>query len=160
MLFGTHDGERGGEIEAALERTISVHRGKLLSSAEAYRSWGARFFPAGLTGDLPVPTPAMVPIPGLEEIHLRLQDEAAHLAVQGTISRGGETLLIAFRIGEDGRLQTPGEKDREALLRIARQAGGGEYLVGLRRYEGYPRRDALLQLKDEVDPGGILGAVR
>jgi hypothetical protein len=57
-------------------------------------------------------------------------------------------------------LLPPGEEDQDVLLRIARQVGGGEYLVGLRRYENHPNRDALLRLKEEVDPRGILQAAR
>src|SRR5215212_11146639 len=53
VLFGTYAGERIGGIEGTLERTVSDHRGGMLSSAGAYRAWGTRFFPAGLTGDLP-----------------------------------------------------------------------------------------------------------
>ena len=52
------------------------------------------------------------------------------------------------------------EAYQEILLRIARQAGRGEYLVGLRRYENHPGRDALLRLKEEEDPKGILQATR
>ena len=132
----------------------------MLTSAEAYRSWGARFFPAGLTGDLPSPASAVVPAPGLEEALPRLAKETPNLAVQGSVARGGEVLLISFRIGAGGRLETPGREDRERLLAIAGQAGGGEYLVGLRRFEGHPRRGDLLRLKAEVDPEGILEAVR
>jgi glycolate oxidase len=160
VLYGTHAGEIGGRIEAALDRAVSGHRGKMLSPAEAYRSWGARFFPAGPAGDLPTPATATVQVLSLGEALLRLEDEAAHLAVQGTVARGGEVLLITFRIGEEGGVETPGEEDQEILLRIARQAGGGEYLVGLRRYENHPSRDALLRLKEEVDPKGILQAAR
>jgi hypothetical protein len=101
-----------------------------------------------------------VPVPGLGEALLRLEDEAAHLAVQGIVARGGEVLLITFRIGEEGDVETPGEEDQDVLIRIARQAGGGEYLVGLRRYENHPSRDTLLRLKEEVDPRGILQAAR
>jgi glycolate oxidase len=160
VLFGTHAGERGSRVEAALGQTISEQGGRMLSSAEAYRSWGARFFPAGLTGDLPTPATAVVPVTGLEEALSRLGQEVQHLAVQGSVARGGEALLISFRIGDSGRLETPDEADREALLRIAQEAGGGEYLVGLRRFEGDPRREELLQLKKEVDPKGILEVPR
>src|SRR5215217_7666716 len=149
VLFGTHAGERGSRVEATLGQTISGHGGRMLSSAEAYRSWGARFFPAGLTGDLPIPATAVVPVAGLEEALPRLGQEVQHLAVQGSVARGGEALLISFRIGGSRRLETPDEADREALLRIAQEAGGGEYLVGLRRFEGDPRREELLQLKKE-----------
>ena len=160
VLFGTYGGERGGRVEAALGQTISRHGGRMLTSAEAYRSWGARFFPAGLTGNLPSPASAVVPAPGLEEALPRLAKETPNLAVQGSVARGGEVLLISFRIGAGGRLETPGREDRERLLAIAGQAGGGEYLVGLRRFEGCPRRGDLLRLKAEVDPEGILEAVR
>ena len=86
--------------------------------------------------------------------------EVQRLAVQGSVARGGEALLISFRIGGSGRLETPDQADREALLQIAQEAGGGEYLVGLRRFEGGPRREELLQRKKEVDPKGILEAPR
>jgi glycolate oxidase len=160
VLFGTHAGERGGRVEANLEQTISRHGGRLLASAEAYRSWGARFFPVGLTGDLPSPASAVVPVPGLEGALPRLAKETSHLAVQGSVARGGEVLLISFRIGAGRRLETPEEADREALLRVAQEAGGGEYLVGLRRFEVHPLREELLQLKQEVDPKGILQTPR
>jgi glycolate oxidase len=159
ILFGTHGGDRGGRIESGLERVISGHGSEMLSSAEAYRTWGARFFPAGLTGDLPPPAQAVVPVAGLEEALLQLEKEAPQLAVQGSLARGGELLLTTFRIGTGERLEMPDEGDRGALLRISRQAGGGEYLVGLRHYEGHPRREVLLRLKNDVDPNGILPAV-
>jgi glycolate oxidase len=155
LIFGTYS----GGIEGALERAVSGHGGRMLSSAEAYRAWGARFFPAGLTGDLPSPAQAVVPVPGLEDALLRL-GEAPYLAVQAAVARGGEALLTRFRIGDSGRPETPGEADREALLRIAEDSGGCEYLVSLQRFEDSPRRDELLRLKDEVDPKGILGALR
>jgi glycolate oxidase len=155
LIFGTYS----GGIEGAVERAVSGHGGRMLSSAEAYRAWGARFFPAGLTGDLPSPAQAVVPVPGLEDALLRL-GEAPYLAVQASVARGGEALLTGFRIGDSGSPETPGEGDREALLRIAEEAGGGEYLVGLEQFEDSPRRDEFLRLKDEVDPKGILGALR
>jgi FAD/FMN-containing dehydrogenase len=68
LIFGTYS----GGIEGAVERAVSGHGGRMLSSAEAYRAWGARFFPAGLTGDLPSPAQAVVPVPGLEDALLRL----------------------------------------------------------------------------------------
>jgi len=155
LIFGTYS----GGIEGAVERAVSGHGGRMLSSAEAYRAWGTRFFPAGLTGDLPSPAQAVVPVPGLEDALLRL-GEAPYLAVQASVARGGEALLTGFRIGDSGSPETPGEGDREALLRIAEEAGGGEYLVGLEHFEDSPRRDEFLRLKDEVDPKGILGALR
>jgi len=160
VLFGTHPGDRGGGIESGLGRVISSYGGEMLSSAEAYRSWGARFFPAGLTGDLPSPAQAVVPVAGLEEVFLQLGKEAPQLAVQGSVARGGEVLLTSFGIGANENPETPGEEDRGVLLRISRQAGGGEYLVGLRRYEDHPRREELLRLKEEVDPKGILQTLR
>jgi len=160
VLYGTHHGESEGELEAALARTISSCGGRMLGSAEAYRSWGARFFPVSPTGEFPTPATAVVPVPGLQEALTRLESEVAHLGVQGTVASGGSVMLMAFRIGEGGGLETPDEADREAMTRIARQAGGGEYLVGLRRYEGHPRREALLRFKEEIDPKDILGSAR
>lgn len=158
ILFGAHAGERGGETGASLERLISEHQGELLPTAEAYRVWGARFFPAGAHGDVPTPKPALVPVAGLAEALPAIEAEADGLVTQGSVARDGETLLTVFRIGESG-LETPRERDAEALLGVVRRAGGGEYAVGLRRYAG-PRRDALVRFKEEVDPEGILGSAR
>jgi glycolate oxidase len=157
VLFGTHAGELGGEIGARLERLVSDYGGTTLSTAEAYRAWGARFFPAGAHGALPTPAPALLPVAGLERALPEIRSDAGRLVAQGTVGRDGETLLTTFRTGEGGRLETPGEKDAEALLQVIRRAGGDEYGVGLRRYTG-PRRDALVRFKNEVDPEGILGA--
>ena len=160
VLFGTHAGGQGGGIEGALEREITAQGGRMLAPAETYRVWGTRFFPAGLTGDLPSPATAVVPVAGLEEALPRLAEQTPDLALQGSISRGGDVLLLSFRPGDGGRFETPREEEKEALLRVAREARGGQYLVGLRRYEVHPRRDDLLRLKEEVDPEGILPAVR
>lgn len=156
MLFGAHAGERDGEIGESLKRLFTDHGGEPLPAAEAYRAWGARFFPAGALGDVPSPAHALVPVGGLTEALPEIKAEAGGLVVQGTVARAGETLLTAFRAGEADGLETPGERDAEILLAVAGRAGGGEYAVGLRRYAG-PRRDALVRFKEEVDPEGLLG---
>lgn len=159
MLFGAHAGERGGETGADLGRLISEHRGELLATAEAYRAWGARFFPAGAHYDVPSPAHVLVPVAGLAQALPGLKAEAGDLVVQGTIARDGESLITAFRAEGGGGLETPFEQDVKTLLAVARRAGGREYAVGVRRYTG-ARRDALVRLQKEVDPQGILGAGR
>ena len=155
ILFGAYHAEVG----SALEETISKHKGRMLPPAETYRAWGGRFFPAGLSGETPFPYAVLIPNSGLADVLLRLEREAANLALQGTLVKGGDAQLLAFR-NVDGRLESPGTSDKESLLQLAREAGGGEYAVGLRRYRGHPRYDVLQRFKSEVDPKGILGAIR
>ena len=109
--------------------------------------------------ETPFPAAALVPLCGLGEALARLQTEAPELAVQGSLARGGVVLLRAFRLA-GGVPQSPEEGDAEALLRAAKGAGGGDYLVGLRGVEADPERDeAVRRLRSEVDPKGILRPV-
>lgn len=156
VLFGAY--HAGANVETALEEAFSEHGGQALPLADAYRAWGGRFFPAGLSGETPSPGNALVPDSGLSEILHQLEHEAVAFAVQGTITAEGDALLLAFRAG-DGRLESFGPDDAENLLRLARQAGGGEYVAGLHRYQGNPRYDALRRFKSEVDPKGVLGPI-
>lgn len=152
LIFGArHDGS-GDEI---LERVVSTHSGELLPPAEAFRVWGERFFPAGGAGELPNPARVMTPVSGVAGLLGRLQLEAGELALQGTVARHGEVLVLAFRPDAD-RLESPDAAEEKTLLQAARAAGGKEYAGGL-----YYRKDAdlaaLRQFKEKADPRRILG---
>lgn len=152
VLFGTLPAGSGNQDESVAE--ITARGGEALARAEAYRVWGARFFPAG-SPDAPHSfATALVPLSSLNDALRRLESNASRVAVQGTIARDGGVLLLGFG---DGALDLD-EGGREAVSRAARESGGGEYATGLRRLEGVLEKDALRRFKKEVDPNSILGA--
>lgn len=129
MLFGTYPAERASRIEGALRGAITVHSGQRLPDAGTYRIWGSRFYPTDPSRETPSPGAVLVPQEGLPQV---LRQTQAHLdvALQGSISRGGEALLLAFGGDGEGSLQDLAPSGRRALLRIAREQGGDEYRDG------------------------------
>jgi FAD/FMN-containing dehydrogenase len=99
LIFGAYPGERAGDIEDELRRAIESYRGRLLAAANAYRVWGERFFPVKPSGSPP-------DLPGLSrefaspsELPGRLEgadSRAADVAVQGTVARSGQILLLTL----------------------------------------------------------------
>ncbi len=93
LLFGAYPGERGAVVERALGEVASSAGGRLLPSADAYRAWGERFFPIAPSRPTPVLVErAFIPV---EEISAFLERHAEK-AVQGTVARAGEVLMLAF----------------------------------------------------------------
>jgi FAD/FMN-containing dehydrogenase len=97
LLFGAYPGGREVAVEKALRDVAASAGGRVHSAADAYRAWGERFFPI-----VPAhPTPVLT-----ERAFIRIGEIPAALkrhaneAVQGTVSRSGEVLLIAFDPGE------------------------------------------------------------
>ncbi len=98
LLFGAYPGERAGVVEEALGEVASSANGRLLSPAEAYRAWGERFFPIAPSHPTPVLADrTFVPV---AEIEAFLKRRAAK-AVQGTLARSGEVLMLAFDPDEE-----------------------------------------------------------
>ena len=97
LLFGAYPGEREAAVEKALRDMAASAGGRVLSAADAYRAWGERFFPIAPSHPTPVLTARAFirvgEIPAALERH-------ANEAVQGTVSRSGEVLLLAFDPGE------------------------------------------------------------
>ena len=104
LLFGAYPAERGGEIEGGLRSVVVSSRGRALPAAEAHRAWGERFFPV---------TPSILPrFPGLARELVSLvklpeklgavEGRPGHPAVQGTVSRSGEVLLLTLEDHEKG----------------------------------------------------------
>ena len=97
LLFGAYPGERGAAVERALGEVASSAGGRLLPSADAYRTWGERFFPIAPSRPTPVLADrAFIPVEG---IPTALEDHAKN-AVQGTVARSGEVLMLAFQPDE------------------------------------------------------------
>lgn len=157
ILFGTLPAG-GGDADGTAE-AISARGGAVLARAEAYRVWGARFFPAGAPDAPHAFATALVPVAGLKSALGILESESQRVAVQGTVARDGEVLLLVFGAGGGGTPQDLDAGGREAVARAARDSGGGDYTTGLRRLEGAPEKDALRRFKKTTDPDSILGSV-
>ncbi len=103
LLFGAYLAERSPIVEGALQETFESHDGRLLPTAESYRAWGERFFPKAPSQ--PTPTSAqrtLVPMTKLAEALLATRERSSDPAVQDTVSRAGEVLLLAFDAQEEG----------------------------------------------------------
>ena len=93
LLFGAYPGDRKDRVEEGLRGVLKRARGDALAAADAYRVWGERFFPVAPSHPTPVPTDrALVAVEDLA----RVLDRFSPKAVQGTVARSGEVLLLAF----------------------------------------------------------------
>src|SRR5215217_9575422 len=97
LLFGAYPGERDEVVEKALQQIASSAGGRLLASADAYRAWGERFFPIAPSRPTPILSDrTFVPVAGVATF----LKSRPHKAVQGTVARSKEVLLLAFDPGE------------------------------------------------------------
>ena len=106
LLFGAYPTERSSIVEEVLRETFETHHARLLPPAESHRVWGERFFP--MAPSRPTPTSAqrtLVPIMELPEALLATREHSTDDALQGTVSRSGEVLLLAFDAQEEGWTQ-------------------------------------------------------
>jgi hypothetical protein len=104
LLFGACPQERANEVEASLRDTIETHRGRVLPDAQGYRVWGERFFPVAPSH--PTPSPVVRELISVEELPEALRRESfrpEHIALQGTVARSAEVLLLAIEDSEEGR---------------------------------------------------------
>jgi len=93
--------ERATSIKEALEDVPAVRRGRVLPPSDAYRIWNERFYPI-----IPShPTPHVDrTLTSVSEVAGALgvgQDRPVETAVQGTVSRSGEVLLLTFDPNEE-----------------------------------------------------------
>jgi FAD/FMN-containing dehydrogenase len=103
LLFGAYPQERAHEVEANLRDAIELHRGRILPTAQAHRVWGERFFPVAPSH--PTPRPLARELTSVEELPEALGRESSrpeHAALQGTIARSAEVLLLAIEDPEEG----------------------------------------------------------
>lgn len=100
LLFGAYPKDRSSEIEDSLRAVASSHGGRILSPADAYRAWGERFFPVAPSHPTPVVTDRLLmPLDGVGEALEKLSARA----VQGTVARSSEVLVLALDANGDGR---------------------------------------------------------
>jgi FAD/FMN-containing dehydrogenase len=93
LLFGAYPREREVRIAGPLREIVESGVGRILDAADAYRLWSERFFPMGPSRPSPEPTDrVLAPVGDLPGV----LDRLSRGAVQGTVARSGEVLLIAL----------------------------------------------------------------
>ena len=102
LLFGAYPGGRVAEVEEGLRGVLEPYRRRSLPAAEAYRAWGERFFPVAPSHLTPNATREFVPLTKLSETLGRAGASPQHIALQGTVSRSGEVLLLTLDTREEG----------------------------------------------------------
>jgi FAD/FMN-containing dehydrogenase len=103
LLFGAYPRERAAEVEEGLRSTIEPHGRRVLGTAESYRVWGERFFPAVPRQPIPKATREFVSVAELRETLSDARDRPGGVAIQGTVARSREVLLLTFDPHEKGR---------------------------------------------------------
>jgi len=94
LLFGVYPRQRDGDEWWGLRRRVlRDHGGTEFDSWESSRVWGERFFPVAPGHPTPSVRREFVP---LAELRPRLGDARPEDALQGTVSRKGEVLLVAL----------------------------------------------------------------
>jgi FAD/FMN-containing dehydrogenase len=96
LLFGAYPRGRAPEVEEGLRRAIGSYGGRVLAAAEAYRVWGERFFPVAPSHPIPRVTRELTSVAKLPQMLHNIEDRPEHVAVQGTVARSGEVLLLTF----------------------------------------------------------------
>jgi FAD/FMN-containing dehydrogenase len=104
LLFGAYPAEREGEIDGRPQSVVGSSRGRTLSAAEAHRAWGERFFPV-TPSVLPPLFPALsrdlVSLVDLPQKLSEVEDRPGNAAIQGTVARSGEVLLLSLEDHEE-----------------------------------------------------------
>jgi FAD/FMN-containing dehydrogenase len=93
VLFGAYEREHEEEVEAPLRGVVESHRGRALGAADAHRVWGERFFPVAPSRPTPEPTDRV--LVGARDLS-KVLERLSRKAVQGTVARSGEVLVLAF----------------------------------------------------------------
>jgi FAD/FMN-containing dehydrogenase len=104
LLFGAYPAERAGEVEGRLQSVVGSSQGRTLSAAEAHRAWGERFFPV-TPSVLPQRFPALsrdlVSLVDFPQKLSEVEERAGIPAIQGTVARSGEVLLLSLEDQEE-----------------------------------------------------------
>ena len=99
LLFGAYPGDRGEAVARALEETARWRYARMLTVPEARRTWGERFYPATPSRVPAGATREFIPSTGLAE---KLGEKEKQSAVQGTVTKTGEVLLLTLMDGDSG----------------------------------------------------------
>jgi glycolate oxidase len=109
LLFGAYPGKRAADVAEGLREALGPRGGRMLPTTDAYRVWGERFFPVAPSNPTPTPERKLIPLTELVEILGGIRDSPEENAVQGTVSRSGEVLLLTFDAREEGWVQDHGK---------------------------------------------------
>jgi hypothetical protein len=104
LLFGAYPAERAGEVEDRLQSVVGSSRGRTLSAAEAHRAWGERFFPVTpsvLSPRFPALSRDLVSLVDFPQKLSEVEDRPGNAAIQGTVARSGEVLLLSLEDHEE-----------------------------------------------------------
>jgi hypothetical protein len=99
LMFGAYPRERTVKVEDGLRSVVETNRGRLLTAADAHRAWGERYFPIRPSIPTPVFPGFFREFSSLAELLQKLEqveDSATSVALQGTIARSGEILLLTL----------------------------------------------------------------
>jgi FAD/FMN-containing dehydrogenase len=99
LMFGAYPRERTGKVENKLRSVVESNRGRLLPAADAHRVWGERYFPIRpsiYSPDFPHLSREFSSVTELPQKLEQVEDSATSFALQGTIARSGEILLLTF----------------------------------------------------------------
>ncbi len=103
LLYGAYPAEKATAIEGALRDAFWTRGGDPLPAAGAHRAWGERFFPVAPSRPAPTAERALVPLAMLAEVLDGSTRGDEGNAVQGTVARSGEVLLLDLGLGEQDR---------------------------------------------------------
>jgi FAD/FMN-containing dehydrogenase len=95
LLFGAYPREREARVAGPLREVVESYGGRVLDAADAYRLWSERFFPVDPSRPTPEPTDRVLASVGDLP---RVLDRLSRGAVQGTVARSGEVLLLALDV--------------------------------------------------------------
>ena len=101
LLFGAYVHERAASIEDVLRDVPAVRYGRVLPPGDAYRIWTERFFPVAPSHPTPNATREFVSVAKLPEA-LGGERDRPEQAIQGTVARSGEVLLLNVDLIEEG----------------------------------------------------------
>ncbi len=102
LLFGAYPRKRFAWVEEDLRDVLGPYHGRPFAAVEAYRVWGEKFFPAVPSQTIPRMSREFFPIAQLRERFDDVEARSARAAIQGTVARLGDVLLLTFDGSEDG----------------------------------------------------------
>lgn len=103
LLFGAYPAQRAAAVEGTFEGAFEARGGNILSAADAHRAWGERFSPVSPARATPAAERTLVPLSELEGGLTGTGGRPEEDAVQGTVARSGEVLLLTLEVEEAGR---------------------------------------------------------
>ena len=99
LMFGAYPQERTGVVEHRLSSVVGSNRGRFLPAADAHRVWGERYFPIRSSILAPGLLGLSREFSSVAELAQKLEQveySATSVALQGTIGRSGEILLLTL----------------------------------------------------------------